>query len=207
MTTAHITRKAEPCDFPPGVDHETHRHQDGRLCVWEEGGWVTVNTVSEEVGATVTALGQKEIGLYGKYMVARVDRRDEPGGDKADARPFYFVLDPIFDPIARPAMATYALVAREHGYAKLADDIEHNLDQLAAMQAASMEEADPDAEARSLRVVATWTYAAHRAHYGDPATADRMAEVDMENLASRGCTLDDLMYDDTPPSARILPNA
>ena len=45
-------------------------------------------------------------GLIGKYMVRRVDGRDRPGGDKANA--VYFVLDIANDPYARSALAQYA---------------------------------------------------------------------------------------------------
>lgn len=44
--------------------------------------------------------------IYGKFRVARVDGRDQPGGDKADAR--YFVLDYANDPHAAAALAAYA---------------------------------------------------------------------------------------------------
>lgn len=45
-------------------------------------------------------------GLTEKFHVRRVDGRDMPGGDKADAR--YFVLDYVHDPYARSAVAAYA---------------------------------------------------------------------------------------------------
>lgn len=44
--------------------------------------------------------------LHSKFHVQRVDGRDRPGGDKADAA--YFVLDYAHDPYARPALAAYA---------------------------------------------------------------------------------------------------
>lgn len=45
-------------------------------------------------------------GLRAKFHVERLDRRDRPGGDKADAG--YFVLDYVHDPYARAAVAAYA---------------------------------------------------------------------------------------------------
>lgn len=47
-----------------------------------------------------------EPGLFRKFHVERVDGRDAPGGDKAEAR--YFVLDHWHDPHARAALAAYA---------------------------------------------------------------------------------------------------
>lgn len=44
--------------------------------------------------------------LRTKFHVERLDGRDQPGGDKADAR--YFVLDYVHDPYARTALAAYA---------------------------------------------------------------------------------------------------
>lgn len=44
-------------------------------------------------------------GVYGKYRVERVDGRDKPGGDKANAR--YFVLDYVNDPHAMKALRAY----------------------------------------------------------------------------------------------------
>lgn len=45
-------------------------------------------------------------GLQVKFHVERIDGRDKPGGDKADAR--YFVLDYVHDENARAALALYA---------------------------------------------------------------------------------------------------
>lgn len=44
-------------------------------------------------------------GVYRKYRVERVDGRDKPGGDKANAR--YFVLDYVNDPHAMKALRAY----------------------------------------------------------------------------------------------------
>jgi hypothetical protein len=62
-----------------------------------------------------------EEGLYGKFHVARVDGRDEPGGDKAGAR--YFVLDYVNDPLARWPLLHYANAAWAAGYEELARDL------------------------------------------------------------------------------------
>lgn len=76
--------------------------------------------ISEQVGARDSAIeegseiiaeldaaqkGQPD-GLYGKFRVSRVDGRDAPGGDRADA--YYFVLDRTYDPYALPALEAYA---------------------------------------------------------------------------------------------------
>lgn len=45
-------------------------------------------------------------GMYAKFHVHRLDGRDQPSGDKANAA--YFVLDYVQDPHARPALAAYA---------------------------------------------------------------------------------------------------
>lgn len=59
-----------------------------------------------------------ETGLEARYHVQKIN---DPNG-KHD-RCCYFVLDPQHDPIARTALARYAQVAREIGYASLADDL------------------------------------------------------------------------------------
>lgn len=46
-------------------------------------------------------------GIYGKFIVNRVDGRDSPGGDKTNAK--YFVLDYANDQYAKKALAHYAL--------------------------------------------------------------------------------------------------
>lgn len=58
--------------------------------------------------------------LRTKFHVERLDGRDQPGGDKADAR--YFVLDYVHDPHARTALAAYA-DACEAGLPGLAADL------------------------------------------------------------------------------------
>lgn len=215
MTEARITRKPEPCDMDgPRTEHETHRHEDGRVCVWEEGAWVTVNTKSETVHLEGQKVDQHAVGLYGKFQVQRRDKRDQAGGDRAEAAPHYFVLDPIFDPLSRVAMAAYALVAREHGYDKLADDLEANLKSLARLQAEAMDTQDPEGTKRSLRAVTTWTYDGTIDNYaqqrGDRPGADEMAALDMHNLAEEGSQIEDLLGmadSDGDIATWVLPNA
>ncbi len=62
----------------------------------------------------------KDTGLYGKFHVSRVDERDQPGGDKENAR--YFVLDYVNDPFARQALMYYAFVCSKD-YPELAQDL------------------------------------------------------------------------------------
>jgi hypothetical protein len=45
-------------------------------------------------------------GFYRKFIVHRVDGRDQPGGDRAGAD--YFTLDLTHDPYARVAVLAYA---------------------------------------------------------------------------------------------------
>lgn len=56
-------------------------------------------------------------GLYEKFTVQRLDGRDAPGGDRADAR--YFVLDLTYDQFAAAAARAYA-EACATGYPQLA---------------------------------------------------------------------------------------
>jgi hypothetical protein len=65
-------------------------------------------------------------GLYGKFRVARVDGRDQPGGDKADAR--YFVLDYVNDENARAALMLYADLCEDELPA-LAADLRHQIEE------------------------------------------------------------------------------
>lgn len=62
--------------------------------------------------------------LHAKYHVERLDDRDQPGGDKANAR--YFVLDYAHDPYAQAALAAYAH-ACEHEPPGLAADLRARL--------------------------------------------------------------------------------
>ncbi|KKK98465.1 hypothetical protein LCGC14_2642470 [marine sediment metagenome] len=61
-------------------------------------------------------------GLYGKY---RVEKIADPKGKHNDC--FFFVLDITHDPLARAALATYAILCREIDE-QLADDLTYALD-------------------------------------------------------------------------------
>jgi hypothetical protein len=65
-------------------------------------------------------MDQKTTGLYGKFHVSRVDGRDQPGGDKENAR--YFVLDYVNDPYAKYALMRYASACTPE-YPELAEDL------------------------------------------------------------------------------------
>jgi cation transport regulator ChaC len=67
------------------------------------------------------SLSHKEIGLYSKFYIERVDGRDQPGGDRENA--IYYVLDLVHDEFAKVAMAAYAeaCIAK---YPLLAQDIQ-----------------------------------------------------------------------------------
>lgn len=67
-------------------------------------------------------------GLYGKFDVHRVDRRDLPGGDRENAR--YFVLDYVHDPGAMVALEAYIGWAYTNGYRELALDLETELEEV-----------------------------------------------------------------------------
>ena len=226
----------EPCErpAPTGDDPAAHTHDDdGRVCAWDDahGEWLTVRAVPKEqspdlvmsppdidLPAYPPAPDQKEVGIYPKFFVRRIDGRDQDGGDREDAKQGYFVLDPVFDPAARPALALYSMLARQMGYEKLADDLDHNLRVLAQHVGAALEQgAEPDPkDVRPLRAVATWTYDATREHYLDPqaaigldnCTADVMAGVDQRNYAENTISIDDVLSLATDdPDVRILPNA
>lgn len=64
-------------------------------------------------------------GLQSKFRVARVDGRDAPGGDKANAR--YFVLDYVHDENARAALMLYADLC-EDDLPELAADLRSQLE-------------------------------------------------------------------------------
>lgn len=89
----------------------------------------------------------REIGLFGKYHVERVDGRDAPGGDKADAR--YFVLDYVNDPLARWPLLQYANRAWRRGYTELAEDLWRQLREL-GMEFVT----PPEEQARTAGIVA-----------------------------------------------------
>lgn len=70
----------------------------------------------------------KERGLYSKFIVERTDGRDQPGGDRENAR--YFVLDYVNDPVAREAVRTYCSFALALGFEKLYDELMDALDEV-----------------------------------------------------------------------------
>ena len=65
-------------------------------------------------------MNTKEVGLMEKFHVSRVDGRDQPGGDKANAR--YFVLDYVHDPYAKQALMHYAKACQAE-YPQLSQDL------------------------------------------------------------------------------------
>jgi len=67
---------------------------------------------------------QSKRGLYGKYLVRRVDGRDEAGGDRENAD--YFILDLTYDDHARAALAAYAKSCEEQ-YPALSADLKNKL--------------------------------------------------------------------------------
>jgi hypothetical protein len=66
----------------------------------------------------------KDGPIYGKFYVTRVDGRDRPGGDKANAQ--YYVLDYANDPFAREALMYYAFKCADE-FPQLANDIWNRL--------------------------------------------------------------------------------
>lgn len=65
---------------------------------------------------------KKNIGIYHKFNVSRVDGTDMPGNKHFGCN--YFVLDVTHDPFAKEALLTYIVEARQAGYRKLADELE-----------------------------------------------------------------------------------
>ena len=66
-------------------------------------------------------MSDKTIGLYEKFKVERTDGSSVEGGKHAGCE--YFVLDLTHDPLAIPALETYAYHAEKAGYALLAADL------------------------------------------------------------------------------------
>ena len=67
----------------------------------------------------------RERGLYDKFMVERMDV--EAAERHRDCE--YFVLDLNHDALALPALQAYIAAAREHGYHRLAADLQKKLDE------------------------------------------------------------------------------
>lgn len=110
--------------------------------------------------------------LYAKYTVYRNDGKDEPGGEKEDAR--YFVLDYAHDPFARKALAAYvdAILTQanahryqddpywrgEHPYVPpLAGSLMHEL----------MDTESPDHAQKAKELVRTWIAKEHMGRKGE----------------------------------------
>ena len=66
-------------------------------------------------------MSDKTIGLYEKFKVERTDGSSVEGGKHEGCE--YFVLDLTHDPLAMPALETYAYHAEKAGYALLAADL------------------------------------------------------------------------------------
>jgi hypothetical protein len=181
----HVARShaPDPCDRPWPPDGlsdgppQSHRHDDGRVCVAESGadGWQTASPVASpaappepgpedleaveqfEVKANEAlvreiaegAVSQREVGLYGKFHVRRADGRDAPGGDREGAD--YFVMDLVYDAAARVAMGLYASVVRRMGYDLLASDIERRLGAYLVEVAKAVEATKASAEAEEIK--------------------------------------------------------
>lgn len=63
----------------------------------------------------------KDLGIYNKFKVTRVDGSSRAG--KKHHRCRYFVLDLDHDPQAIPAIRAYSLGATAAGYGKLGDEL------------------------------------------------------------------------------------
>lgn len=152
------------------------------------------DAATPEPEAPEAAPDKREIGLYPKYHVERLDGRDARGGDREDARNGYFVLDTVHDPIARQAYALYALIAEQEGFEAMARDMRHNLRVLGTHISGET------TEETKVRVVATWTYPqvsshAYRERVGYDAanalTADEKAGLDEEGARENSLGLID----------------
>ena len=215
----------EPCDYPapePGSTSASHTHTDGRVCAWnaEEDTWWTVAatpksefTVATQVMPGEPEVPQKERGAYPKFLVGRADGRDQPGGDRHDALLAYCVLDPIFDPAARPAVALYAKIVRRMGYEKFADDLDHNLALLNQMASEALEVVHVDSETRPLRVIATWTFDSSVEAYSGSmedsgqeglAGAQQMALFEMAALENNQLGVEDMLSWGEPDSLDVI---
>lgn len=66
-------------------------------------------------------MGDRTRGLYGKFIIKRIDGKSHPG-EKHDGCE-YFVLDLTHDPHAAAAIEAYAVSCGDDGYNKLASDL------------------------------------------------------------------------------------
>ena len=78
-------------------------------------------------------MGDRTKGLYGKFYVHRRDGKDDPGGEHYGC--YYFVLDVTHDPHAIPALRGYAESCEADGYAALASDLRHWIEEMEAERA------------------------------------------------------------------------
>jgi hypothetical protein len=72
----------------------------------------------------------KEIGLYRKFNVSRVDGSSEPGGKHENCS--YFVLDLYHDKFSIPALRAYAKACQVE-YPELAKDIHEMLEHMGSV--------------------------------------------------------------------------
>lgn len=104
--------------------------------------------------------------LFEKYTVYRNDGKDEPGGEKQDAR--YFVLDYVHDPFARKALAAYvdAIITDANAF-RYRDDprwegYHPHVPQLASdLMRELMDTESPDHAQKAKELVQTWLAKEH----------------------------------------------
>ncbi len=77
-------------------------------------------------------MGDTTRGLYPKFTVMRTDGRSSPGEKHDDCE--YFVLDMTHDPLALPALKTYAGFAKKD-YPLLAEDLWEKIREIEAARA------------------------------------------------------------------------
>jgi hypothetical protein len=85
--------------------------------------------IEEAKKKKIPEIPEEEKGFYCKYYVKRYDNRDQPGGDRSNAR--YFVLDYINDYHSIAALRSYIeSLEREGKFNKLAEDLRIELDKI-----------------------------------------------------------------------------
>lgn len=102
------------CDALPGKPHAQHCHP----------GWCVNPRPAQPQAPARRHEGERadeKRGLYGKYIIQRVDGSDAPGGKHAGCQ--YFVLDLTHDNYALPALREYARWCRGQ-LPLLADDLD-----------------------------------------------------------------------------------
>ena len=68
-------------------------------------------------------MGDRERGLYGKFIINRTDGTDKEGSKHHNCA--YFVLDLTHDPHAIPALEAYRKSCLKDNYYALAEDLEN----------------------------------------------------------------------------------